>query len=312
MNYELIKHTLQKQKKIIVGFSGGPDSIALLHILLNISKETTFSIIAAHLNHEWRESSKNDLLFCENFCKKQEIPFVSESISNLSSIKKFAYNGSKEEEARFYRRYFLESLAKKENATGIALAHHANDQIETFFIRLARGTSLAGLPGIKQKKDLYIRPLLSFFKDEIMDYIKKNNLPYLIDPSNESTHFLRNRIRLSLVPILNTIDKRFSQNILHTMKQLEQSYDFLEKHTQKIRLKITYEQGYHIASFLLLHSTVQNEMLKQIIVLQSVSLSLSNALFHEIIRFLSSQKSPKHVLQNTTTIFKKKGYFFFA
>ena len=154
------RHSLiPKNSKVIVGLSGGPDSVFLLHLLAHKKNHGLVQdVVVAHLDHEWRPNSDEDVQFCHELAKKYDIRLVAAKMSDLSISLKF--NGSKEEVARHARRFFFEQLRKKENADTIALAHHAQDQQETFFIRLIRGASLAGLTAIKPQHGYYIRPLL--------------------------------------------------------------------------------------------------------------------------------------------------------
>src|SRR5579859_4278080 len=140
-------HLIPDNHKIVVGLSGGPDSIFLLHLLADIRTQKNITLIAAHLDHQWRSNSAEDVIFCKKACDDLGIPFVSAQASDLSvAIKP---NGSKEEVGRKLRRAFLESVAQQHNAHAIALAHHLQDQEETFLIRLIRGTTLSGLIGMR-------------------------------------------------------------------------------------------------------------------------------------------------------------------
>ncbi len=128
---------------LIVGLSGGPDSVLLLHYLAALAHTHNLTLIAAHLDHEWRPDSYKDVEFCQELTQRLGIKLVASKLSDLSLSRKF--NGSKEEYARSMRRHFLEQIQHQYHANFIALAHHADDQQETFFIRMMRGTSLSGL-----------------------------------------------------------------------------------------------------------------------------------------------------------------------
>ena len=227
LNTNLIKNN----QKILVALSGGPDSVCLLHQLHEIAHEYNLKLIAAHLNHEWRgKDSDADEAFCKALCENLKIPFFSKRLSQLSDLP--AYNGSKENYARQARKIFLHEIATQESASAIVTAHHQDDHIETFFIRLIRGASLAGLAGIKAQQKLYIRPLLLRTKAEILEYLHEHNLAYTHDASNNSDDFLRNRIRTHLIPTINQIDNRSAKNILNFMNHAQQTEDYLEKITQ--------------------------------------------------------------------------------
>ncbi len=160
--YNEKKGLIHDGARIIIGLSGGPDSVFLLHALAQLRTTRKLFLVAAHLDHEWRTESAQDMQFCKTLAESYAIPFVAKKISQLSLS--YKSNGSKEEYGRKARRFFFESLAQEYNADAIALAHHADDQQETFFIRLMRGATVSGLYGMKPKDGLYIRPLLSIKK----------------------------------------------------------------------------------------------------------------------------------------------------
>ena len=223
------KHNLIPQdSKIVLGLSGGPDSVFLLHLLSELKKDGLVKeIVAAHLDHEWRPESAKDEQFCSKMAKEHDVPCVSNKIPDLGLDLKFS--GSKEDLGRRARRYFFKQVKKEYNADLIALAHHAQDQQETFFIRLIRGTSLSGLTAIKPKHGDYIRPLLEINKQDLVNYLDEHNIPYLTDPSNISQEFLRNRIRKHVIPALKNCDARFDQNFQTTIHRLQKTEQFFRK-----------------------------------------------------------------------------------
>ena len=163
------KHRIiEPNSTIVVGLSGGPDSVCLLHVLRQLQEEYGLVLIAAHLDHEWRNNSKEDARFCKQYAESLGIHFVEAKASEIVGVRK--YNGSKEELGRRLRRSFFESVMQKNNGHSIALGHHANDQQETFFLRMMRGASIAGLSGMKPKERGYLRPLLGCHKHEILEY----------------------------------------------------------------------------------------------------------------------------------------------
>ncbi len=127
------------------------------------------------------------------------------------------------------RRYFFAQVAQEYNANCIALAHHLQDQEETFFIRLIRGATLSGLVSMKPMDGIYIRPLLEINKSDILQFLQENKISYLIDPTNVSQEFLRNRIRSNVLPALQTCDNRFDSNFLRTLNHLKDTENFLQK-----------------------------------------------------------------------------------
>ena len=219
------QHNLIPDKStIVLGLSGGPDSVFLFHLLAPLHQKKLIKLVVAHLDHEWRPDSDQDIIFCKQMAKKFDCHFVTKKMSDSETSIKF--NGSKEEYARKMRRYFLQSVAQEYQANAIALGHHLQDQQETFFIRLIRGAGLTGLCAIQPKNGLYIRPLLQANKQDMIDYLDEQGIGYLTDSTNTSDDFLRNRIRKHILPSLQQCDNRFSKNFQRTITQLQETEDF--------------------------------------------------------------------------------------
>jgi tRNA(Ile)-lysidine synthase len=294
--------------KVILGLSGGPDSVFLLHTLAPLHHQGMISLVAAHLDHQWRQESAQDRLFCQELCAQLNIPFVHTTMAALGLQNKA--NGSLEAYARTARRFFLEKVRSEHGADYIALAHHADDQKETFFIRLARGTSLSGLTGMKVKQGYYLRPLLHLCKEEIITYLQTHALAYKEDPTNNSHDFLRNRIRHSLIPFLTTIDQRFDNNLMTTIERLQEAELLLEQYTQdtfeRIRIVDGSPIGINTQHFLALPIGLQYRILMHWFILVQLPCTPSNGLFNEIIRFLTNTTTGTHQIYPPWSIRKKK------
>lgn len=303
MNQSLIT----ENKSIIVGFSGGPDSVYLLEQLYKLKDQKNLTLVAAHLDHEWRSTSAQDTKWCKEWCEKKEIPFVSKKISELKIDE--PKTGSREASARLYRRYFLESITQQYPNSLIALGHHRDDQIETFFIRLARGTTLAGLGCIREQDGIYIRPLLNTAKSEILATLKQNNSSYLTDPSNQDTTLLRNAIRAELIPKLEAIDPRFINNIERTINHLQNNYQAFESLTKNLLQTISRNGNINCSSFLSLHESVQYELLSKLLIHNHSTVTQSQKIFAEIIRFIKEGTQQKHKVHPTCHVLKKAGQF---
>lgn len=291
---------------IIIGLSGGPDSVFLLHLLNNLKNLYRVTLIAAHLDHEWRTNSADDTIFCEEMCQKLGITFISKKASELEiTIKK---NGSQEALGRSLRRYFLEKVRKDYNADAIALGHHEQDQQETFFIRLIRGATLSGLTGMQPKASYYIRPLLQTSKHDILAYLKQHSIPYLIDPTNISESYLRNRIRLKVLPALQDADSRFDKNFVRTLESLQETEQFLQTLTEKTYKEIkSIEVGIHfldLPALLNLDNFLRKRVLLLWLIEHKLPFTPSEALINEIQRFLLQKKSNAHAM-HTTWVLKK-------
>lgn len=315
MLIEQINHFVQKNQlmpsgsKIILGLSGGPDSVFLFHYLADLQQKGIITLVAAHLDHEWRDDSSKDKQFCHEMARNLEIVCTSRKMSELGSADKF--NGSLEELGRNARRYFLEDVKKEYNADYIALAHHVQDQQETFFIRLIRGTSLTGLTAMRPKHGSYIRPLLEINKKDIIVWLEEHNVPYLTDPSNAMPTFLRNRIRASVLPALQECDERFDVNFLVTLNRLKETENFLEHHTievfNTISSVIEHRRWLNLMQFLNMHEVMQYRVLMHWLMNEDVPFSSTQAFLDEVIRFLKQPEGKTHDIHEQWSLVKKKG-----
>ena len=262
------------------------------------------------MNHEWRgKDSDQDEEFCKALCENLKIPFHSKRLSQLSGLP--AYNGSKENYARQARKLFLHQIATQESADAIATAHHQDDHIETFFIRLIRGASLAGLAGIKAQQKLYIRPLLMRTKAEVLNYLHEHNLAYTHDTSNDSDDFLRNRIRNHLITTINQIDARSSKNILSFMNHAQQTENYLEKITQDSINAIKTHTGYCVSQFLAHDLFMQKRIIMHLLITHKIQAVFQETFIQECIRFLSNSKANRHTIAPSWAIIKSRDSFNF-
>lgn len=181
---------------LLVGFSGGADSLCLLHILYT----SGLNIVALHLNHNWRgEESLRDYTFCREFCLKNNIEFYSETLPDSVPHTEIA--------AREARYAFFECAAEKFGAQYVFTAHNADDNAETVLYRIIKGTGIDGLSGIKEQRGIFYRPLLSVSRKEIEEYCEIHHLTPVTDSSNNDTKYKRNFIRHELLPLMKTINK---------------------------------------------------------------------------------------------------------
>jgi tRNA(Ile)-lysidine synthase len=302
-------HLLPDSGTVVLGLSGGPDSIFLLHLLATLHHEKKIALVAAHLDHEWRTDSFKDVDFCRHVAARYNVPFVTAKASDvLPSLKK---NGSQEEMGRKLRRTFLENVAAEYNAQAIALAHHLQDQEETFFIRLIRGTTLTGLIGMRPKHGLYIRPLLETNKEDIIHYLDTHQIEYLIDPTNVSESYLRNRIRLKVMPELNQADQRFNQNFLRTLHSLREAEQALADLTHRLFVETTVvRDSIHyldLEKFFRHNNYLQKRILVHWLILEQVPFVLTERFLDEVVRFFIQPESKGHALHEAWSLVKEKG-----
>lgn len=218
---------LKNGDSVLVGFSGGPDSTFLLVLLLTIQKVFNLKIYAAHLNHQLRGSeSDEDEEFVRKFCKENKIECVFET----RDIKKIASETKRsiEEVARAERYKFFAEAAQKFKANKIATGHTLNDNAETMIFNFIRGSGVSGLRGIPIKRDNIIRPLLGVTKEEILEFLKSENIPFRVDSTNDSEDFTRNIIRNKVIPQLMEINP----NLFETLSITSQLLMLLEKYIQ--------------------------------------------------------------------------------
>ena len=212
-----------KGDKVIVAFSGGPDSTCLLYILNELKEELGITLLGAHLNHCLRgQESDKDEEYAKKTCESLNIDFYSKRVDvhRISQEK----NLSCEMAGREVRYEFFNELMHKFNASKIALAHNANDQAETILMRIMRGTGIEGMVGIKPVRDkIYVRPILHLSRSEIEKYCEENNINPRIDKSNLEKIYARNKVRLDLIPY---IEENFNSDIINTLNRLS---DILKK-----------------------------------------------------------------------------------
>lgn len=212
----IFKHQLlQYDSEIIVGVSGGADSMALLDILLKLGYKCT----AAHCNFHLRgDESNRDYLFVKAYCIENEIQFLSIDFDTLGHMKK--HSVSLEMAARDLRYKWFEETRMNHNADKIAVAHHSDDSVETVLINLIRGTGIKGLTGISASNGNIVRPLLCLSRNEIEEYLAQNKIEFVTDSTNNENEYIRNKIRLDIIPHLQTINPSVVKSIQRTSENL--------------------------------------------------------------------------------------------
>lgn len=225
-------HMLQEGDSIVVGVSGGPDSLCLLHVLRSLSEEYGLRLFAVHLNHCFRgKEADEDAEYVARICEDWGITCVIETFDIPAYASETGL--SAEEAGRMIRYRIFEETAKKVGAARIAVAQNMNDQVETVLMRLLRGSGPEGLKGIEPVRDNIIRPLIEIGRAEIEEYCAANKLSPRIDKTNLQPIYIRNKIRLELLPYLQ---KNFNPNIFSTILRLsdiaKEENQFLEEQTR--------------------------------------------------------------------------------
>jgi tRNA(Ile)-lysidine synthase len=223
------KHCLLKPKsKVIVGLSGGADSVTLLHILHRLD----YTCFAAHCNFHLREEeSDRDEQFAASFADSLNVSFFKQDFDTQSIAKKRGI--SIEMAARDLRYQWFSELQENQRADAIAVAHHKDDSIETLLLNLIRGTGIKGLTGIQPRIGCLVRPLLCVSRKEILQYVEKENLSFITDSSNKQDDLIRNKIRLQVIPLLETINPSVREAIVQTMDNLNETLKIYDAEIEK-------------------------------------------------------------------------------
>ena len=259
---EKLLKTLEKGDAVVLGCSGGPDSMALFDLLLKVKKEKDIKIICAHVNHKQRRESDDEEVWLENICKNKKIIFEKMSITNYG-------DDNFHNEARNIRYNFFEELVKKYNAKYLVTAHHGDDLMETVLMRIVRGSTLRGYSGFSSyvKKDNYaiIRPLITVTKAEIEHYCKRHKITYAVDKSNYSDKYTRNRYRRVVLPFLKSEDKNVHLKFLKYSKVLESYSDYLDKLLSEVVKDVYKDKKIDVIKFKELDDVVQNGLINKIL-----------------------------------------------
>ena len=215
---------------IIVAVSGGPDSVCLLHLLKDLKDDLKFDLLVAHFDHGLRpDEDESETNFVCHLAASMHLPFETEKAFSLNR----AETGSIEEKARDARYMFLEGVMKKRGAQKIAVGHNLNDQAETVMMRLLRGSGPAGLAGISPYRDhKIIRPLIEIQREEIFSYLSSRDLSFVVDSTNLETRYLRNEIRLKLMPLLQTYQPRLAEHLGHLAEDLREEDRYIERQVE--------------------------------------------------------------------------------
>ncbi len=319
--FKIIKNNLNlsNSQRVVIAFSGGIDSVCLVDLFRKLENR----LIIAHFNHGIRENAHRDEGFARDFSEKFDLEFVS----GKADVPLFAKENhlSLEEAARKKRYEFLYQIARDKGANIIAVGHHADDQIETMLMHLLRGSGLSGMAGMKEITVIpefdseieIIRPLLSFWRTEIEEYCTINNLDFVVDETNASDLYERNRIRHEIIPYLNERYPRLNQRLLNLTSILQHEDEIiqdlttsilnqicLEKHSQFIRINQS-ELAKHPLG-------LQRRIIRQIVFsLEPEIRDLSYKNIEAVLNFMTSNKNGEIDLQeNLIALFNNQEIIF--
>ncbi len=238
--FESLSKHIKKGEKVILGLSGGPDSVFLFEMLKKFAEKTKVKIIAAHVNHMLRGiDSEKDEKFIKNLAKKYktEVKILKKDIGKISK----KLGRGLEETGRQIRHEFFAKLAKEFKTNLILTAHHADDNLETILLNISRGAGLKGLLGMEEKIEHkisninlhFVKPLLQVPKQQIEDYLSHKKIEFRKDLSNLDEKFNRNLIRSKIVPTLKKINKNIFGTVAKNTKNIEETLEFLDEEAKK-------------------------------------------------------------------------------
>ncbi|MDI6775930.1 MAG: tRNA lysidine(34) synthetase TilS [Syntrophales bacterium] len=265
-------HMLERGDMVIVAVSGGPDSVALLKALDIFSDEYRLTIITAHLNHGLRgEESNNDEKFVRKLSESMGIEFECKYV-DIPSLRQ-GRGRSIEEIAREERYQFLAEMARKHQAHKIALGHHLYDQAETVLMNFIRGSGMEGLKGILPVREgMYIRPLIAVTRGEIVGFLEKEGIRFVIDSSNTHDLYFRNRIRHHLIPELKEhYNPKIEESLAHMAEIIRLEDEYMKTSLKEVLSGWEVGEGngeevrINIPEFFVLHEAVQNRAIKTLL-----------------------------------------------
>ena len=310
---------IQAKDKIVLGVSGGPDSITMLDILRQIQEEFDFEIVVAHINHMIRKEAIQDEEYVKKYCEKNSIEFFVKRI-DVMSVANNRKIGT-EEAGRFVRYDFFDEVLKQTGSNKIAIAHNKNDKIETIIMHLLRGSGLSGLKGIEPIRENVIRPLIECERKEIEKYCDENKLEPRIDKTNFENDYTRNKIRNIVIPY---IEKELNPNIIETIDRLSEVVKKEDRYLEKVALdvydKILIKQEPGQIMLELKGFNEQDEVIKSRIILYTVkklfgsSQGIEKIHINDIIKLCNNNIGNKYLTPNKKIkiLVKDKKIFFMA
>jgi len=262
-NEILSSEAIKERENVLVAFSGGADSVSLLFILKELQQKLKFNLKAIHINHMIREDAKDDEVFTKEFCEKMDVECFSCSVD----VPKFCKENkcSVEEGARILRYRKIDKCCLENNIDKVAVAHNLNDNAETVFMNILRGTGINGLLGIRKISGNIIRPLIGVAREQIEKICAENNLSYCTDSTNSSNEYTRNNIRNNIFPyIIENTNVDIVEKLNGMSNVVEDDFDYLREQAELAYAEVVVEDDRVIAidveGFLKLHNALKKRV----------------------------------------------------
>ena len=293
------KNLIQKNDKILIALSGGPDSVFCLNFFFKYRKKYKIQISAIHVNHNLRgPDSIQDEKFCQFLCKKLDLPLFtfSDNVSDFARKHKYSI----EEAGRIIRYKHFDELVKKYNFNKLVTAHTMDDNTESILLNIIKGSGINGLGGIPVKRNYIIRPLLSVTKSEILSYLRGSSWKFRLDKSNLSLDYQRNFLRLKVLPLIREINPKINEALQRLSQTSSYVSDFLDVYIKKIFRKYLKQlRKFEIPLEML---KVQNELMRSEILrrffIDFLGIGFENQDYIKLNKLLDSQKGRVIVLKN--------------
>jgi tRNA(Ile)-lysidine synthase len=259
--YLFLQNEIKMDNTVVIGVSGGPDSMAVLHLLLRLRDIEEINIICAHVNHNVRSESKMEAINLKNYCDANNITFEMMKIEE--------YSGDNfESEARNIRYSFFEKAIEKYNANYLVTAHHGDDLMETILMRIVRGSTFKGYAGFNKMVDKgsykILRPLINVTKEDIIKYDHKNNIDYAVDSSNLTDEHTRNRYRKYVLPFLKKENPKVHEKFLKFSQKMLEYNEFIDLEMKKVIDEIYHDNELYISKFINLNKVLQEKIINYV------------------------------------------------
>lgn len=273
---------LDNKKTVLIGFSGGADSLCLSDVIIKLSEKYGFKVVLCHLNHNWRgEHSKADMEYCIDFAKSKNVIIETKTLSESEK--------QTETNARELRYEFFEDCIKKYDADAFLLAHNKNDRAETLVYRLIKGAGIKGLASISEKRDKFLRPLINVTRQEIEEYCKNNGLNYVTDNSNFDTKYNRNYVRCEILPLFEKINPEYLNSIVNLSNIAEDTENILNEYVSAVLKNISDNDTIKTQKFDKLSEALKKRVL--INILEQNEIEYSTKKISEILEFYEQNKN---------------------
>ncbi len=293
---------------LLIGLSGGVDSMVLTYLLKEVAQEFCFNLYAYHLHHGMREDADRDVIFLQKVTREWSIPLIVEkkSVKDFVNKKKI----SPEEAGRILRYKGLRDCLDSLGEGYIVTAHNADDQVETVFYRLLTGVGIRGLKAMEILKEDLFRPLLPFYRNEILEYASVKGIPFVVDSCNFDMQYIRNKVRLQIFPELLKINPGFKEHLFSIAEDAKEVDYFMENIVKGILEKIAKKVGSFWRVDLSLFSGIPSVLKKRLIltILEDLDIKASRDMIHRVLSITTRSKDVEVDLK-TGYIAKKEGQF---